>query len=165
MLRQRWISLCRTKRCYEKLSYPILRCYVRPSHHSISQRHGKHCACASITVRQCGQLRHAYSMQQFERTSCAAGRQMRLVVLLQAQASWEYPGVEMRAHWRTSYAQCMERRTVECEDCCASIRGNAREAVNCAAVGITDRALFRAAGPAARGSPYLQVTKFDLWLP
>jgi hypothetical protein len=32
-------------------------------------------------------------MQQFERASCAAGSQMRLVVLLQAQASWEHPGV------------------------------------------------------------------------
>jgi len=29
--------VCRTKRCYGKLSYPILRCCVRPTHHSIRQ--------------------------------------------------------------------------------------------------------------------------------
>ena len=54
---------------------------------AVFQRQGNQCACAPITVRQCGQLRHANSMQQLERTSCAAGRQMRSVVLLQAEAS------------------------------------------------------------------------------
>ena len=41
MLRQRWISLRSTKRCYEKLSYPILRCCVRPSHHSSTETKGR----------------------------------------------------------------------------------------------------------------------------
>jgi len=50
-------------------------------------------------------------------------------------------------------------------DFSASIRGNAREAVNCSVVGFTDRALFSGAGPAAQGPPYLQFTKFDLRRP
>jgi len=126
-------------------------------------------------------------MRQLERTSCAPGRQMRLAVLQQAKDSWEYPAVADENALEDILLCTVHGK--ESNDCSASSRGNALEAVFCSAVGFKDRVIFRAADPAALDphtffflhwhySPLwalacrtmffhflLQVTKFDLRLP